>query len=87
MLNKYPHYGSTTFDPIRASMFSNAGGWENSILVDIRMTSSTLVEKSSFLTSSDDYPSLTSAYFIFGALGEILVVGFLGGIFLAQRTK
>jgi hypothetical protein len=51
------------------------------------MTGSTLVEKSSCLAVSGEDPSPTSASFSFGALGERLVVGFLGGIFPAKRTE
>jgi hypothetical protein len=51
------------------------------------MTGSTLVEKSSCLAVSGEDPSPTSASFSFGALGERLVVGFLGGIFLHKEQN
>jgi hypothetical protein len=49
------------------------------------MTGTTLVEKSSCLATLGEDPSLTSASFSFGAHGECLVIGFLGGFFPAQR--
>jgi hypothetical protein len=87
MLNKYPHCGSTTFYPVLASVSSNVGSWANAFLVVVRMTGSTLVEKSNCLAALGEDPSLTSAYFIFGALRERLVVGFLGGIFLHKEQN
>jgi hypothetical protein len=81
MLKKSPHCGSTTFDLVLSSVSLNARGWENTLLVDVQMTGSTLVEKSRFLVVLREYTSLTSTSFSFGAIGERLVIGFLGGIF------
>jgi hypothetical protein len=46
-----------------------------------------VVEKSRFLATLGEDPSPTSASLSFGALGEHLVIGFLGGIFPTKRTE
>jgi len=45
------------------------------------------VEKSICLIVSGEDPSSTSDSLGFGALGEHLVIGFLGGIFPAKRKE
>jgi hypothetical protein len=51
------------------------------------MTGSTLGENSNCLAVSGEDPSPISASFNFGALGERLVVGFLGGIFSCRENN
>jgi hypothetical protein len=51
------------------------------------MICSALGENSNYLTTSGEDPSPTSASFNFGALGERLVVGFLGGIFSYKENN
>jgi hypothetical protein len=65
----------------------NAGGWENTFLVDVQMTGSTLVEKLICLAALGKDPSPISTSFNFGALDERLVIGFLGGIFLHKEQN
>jgi hypothetical protein len=64
-------------------MSPNARGWENFFLVDVRITGSIFETKSSSLVAPGVDPSLISASFFLGVLGERLVVGFLGGFFLS----
>jgi hypothetical protein len=85
-LNRSPHYERIIFDLVLVSVSQNVGGWENAFLVDVLMTGSALVENSNCFTASREDPSSTSTSFNFGSLGERLVVGFLGGIFL-QKEK
>jgi hypothetical protein len=49
-------------------------------LVDVLMTGSSLGENSNFFAAVGEEPSPTSGSFSFDALGDHLVVGFLGGI-------
>jgi hypothetical protein len=51
------------------------------------MTGSTLGENSNYLAMLGEYPSPISASFNFGALGERLVIGFLGGIFYFRENN
>jgi hypothetical protein len=46
------------------------------------MTDSTLVKNDNYIATPGEYPLPTSGSFKFGFLGEHLVIGFLGGIFL-----
>jgi hypothetical protein len=77
-----PQCGSTTLDHVLASMSLNTEGWVNCVLVDVQIIDSIFEKKSSFLLAPSVEPSPTSSSFSLGALGECLVVGFLGGIFL-----
>jgi hypothetical protein len=56
-------------------------------LVDVLMMDSTLIENYNYLAALGEDPSLTSASFIFCALGEHVVVGFLGSIFLQREQS
>jgi hypothetical protein len=51
------------------------------------MTRSALGENSNFLAAPGEDPSLVSASFKFGALGEHLVIGSLGGIFSYRENN
>jgi hypothetical protein len=51
------------------------------------MTSSTLVANSNYLEALGEDPSPTSTSFNFGSLGEVLVIGFLGGIFMKREQS
>jgi hypothetical protein len=64
----------------------NVGGWVNYFLVDVQITDFVFETKSSSLVVPGVDPSPTSGSFSLGVLGERLVVGFLGGIFL-QTTR
>jgi hypothetical protein len=55
--------------------------------VDVQITDSVFETKSSSLAAPSVDPSPTSASFILGILGERLVIGFLGGIFLQKKKK
>jgi hypothetical protein len=55
-------------------------------LVDVLMTGSGLGENSNCFAAAGEEPSPTSGSFSFGALGDRLVVGFLGGIVPAIET-
>jgi hypothetical protein len=54
-------------------------------LVEVWIIDSVFETKSSSLAVPGVDPSPTSGSFILGVLGERLVVGFLGGIFLQKR--
>jgi hypothetical protein len=82
MLNRSPQCGSTALDPVLDFVSLNVEGWENSLLVDVWIIGYSLKEKSISLSASDVDPLLTSSSFVLGVLGEHLVIGFLGGIFL-----
>lgn len=55
--------------------------------VDVLMTGSGLGENCNCFAAPEEEPSPTSGSFSLGALGDRLVVGFLGGIVLANRNK
>jgi hypothetical protein len=86
LLYRSPQCGNTTLDPILASVSSNTGGWVNYLLVYVRITNFVFETKSSSLVVPGKEPSPTSSSLSLGILGERLVVGFLGGIFL-QTTR
>jgi hypothetical protein len=72
---------------VLSSVSSNAGGWVNSFLVDVRITNFVFETKSSSLAMPGVIPLSISASFILGILSVCLVVGFLGGIFLQKRKN
>jgi hypothetical protein len=63
-------------------MCPNTEGWVNCFLVEVQIIDFIFETKSSSLAVPGVDCSLTFGYFILGVLGERLVVGFLGGIFL-----
>jgi hypothetical protein len=86
LLKRSPRYGSATLDPVLASVSPKAEGWTKYFFVVVLMTGSTLGAYSNCLAVLGEEPSHISASFSFGALGECLVVGFLGGILPAAIT-
>jgi hypothetical protein len=55
--------------------------------VNVLMTGSGLGMYSNCFVTPGEVPTPTSSYFIFGALNDRLVVGFLGGIVIATQKK
>jgi hypothetical protein len=58
----------------------------NALFVEVLMTGFALGAYSNYLVLPGEEPSPIFSSFILGALGECLVVGFLGGIFPKART-
>jgi hypothetical protein len=54
-------------------------------LVDVLMTGTGFGVNSNCLATIGEEPSPASGSFSFGTLGDFLVVGFLGGIFLPSK--
>jgi hypothetical protein len=61
-------------------------GWTKAFLDEIFMTDSSLGVYSNCLAVPEEEPSHVSTSSSLGALGECLVVGFVGGILPAART-
>jgi hypothetical protein len=85
MLNRSPHYGNITLDPIFASVLLKTKGWIKSFFVEALITGSALREYFNCLVVLGEEPSHVSTSFILGALNERLVIGLLGGIFPVAR--
>jgi hypothetical protein len=83
MLKISPHCGSAILDPVVASISPKAGAWMKTFFIIVLMTGSGLGIYSNCLTIHGEETSPICSYFSFGALGERLVVGFVGGIFPA----
>jgi hypothetical protein len=81
MLNRSPNCGSTTLDPVLASISPKARGWKKNFFVFILTAGSGLEMYSNCLMIPREEPSPISGYFRFGSLLERLVVGFLDDIF------
>jgi hypothetical protein len=73
-------------DSVLSSVSPKTEGWTKAFLVDVLMTGSTLGAYSNCLIVPREEPSPILASFSLGALGERLVVGFLGGILPVVRT-
>jgi hypothetical protein len=80
LLKRSPHFGRATLDLLLPSVSPNAEGWMKTFFVDVLTTSSGLGTYSNCLVVPGKDPSSIFGYFSFGALGECLVVRFLGGI-------
>jgi hypothetical protein len=57
------------------------------LFLDVLMIGSGLGENSNYFAGPGDEPSLTFGSFSFDALGDHLVVGFIGGIVPAIETS
>jgi hypothetical protein len=80
LLKTSPHCGSVILDLVLASVSPKARGGMKTFLVVVLMTGSGLGAYSNCLAVPGEEPFLVSSSFSFGAIGEHLVVGFLGGI-------
>ena len=67
-------------DPVLASVSPKVRGWMKTFFVVVLTTGSGLGTYSIFLAVPEEETSLVYGSFIFGALDEHLVVGFIGGI-------
>jgi hypothetical protein len=72
---------------VLAFFSSKVGGWTKTFFVVVLTIGSSLGAYSNCLAVPREEPSLVSGFFIFGALGERLVVGFLGSIFPLKLVK
>jgi hypothetical protein len=79
-VEEIPPLWEHTLDPVLASVSPKARGWTKYFFVVVLMTGSTLGAYSNCLAVPGEEPSPISGSFIFGALGEHLVVGFLDDI-------
>jgi hypothetical protein len=80
LLKISPHCGSDILDPVLASVSPKVGGWMKTFFVVLLTTGSDLWMYYNCLTILGEETSLVSGSFSFSALGERLVVGFLGNI-------
>jgi hypothetical protein len=80
LLKGSPYCGSTTLDLVISFASPKARGWMKTFFIVVLMIVSGLVMYSNCLVVLGEETSHVSSYFIFGALGECLVVGFLDGI-------
>jgi hypothetical protein len=80
MLKISPQCGSALLDPMLSFVSPKTGGWIKTFFVVVLTRVSGLGTYSNYLAVPREEPSPVSGSFSFGALGECLVVGFLGGI-------
>jgi hypothetical protein len=83
LLKRSPHCGSAIMDSMLASVFPKDRGWMNNFFVVFLTTGSNLGTYSKCLMVPGEEPFPVFDYFIFGALSERLVVGFLRDIVFA----
>jgi hypothetical protein len=80
MLKRSTHCGSATLDLVLSYVSPKAKGYMKNFFVVVFTTGSGLGMYSNFLVVPGEEPSPISSSFIFCALGECPMVGFLGGI-------